>query len=291
MKLRILVLCALFAYALGQTTPTTAPAAPTTTPAAPTTTEATTTGLPPATTTAIPVPHYPPHGKATTWFVGDDKNKKYCVLVKGAMEFAIYYQHDVTDEWDIAYVNVSENAVVSNATNCTTGDNDIQEFTLIWDTYEMTFTFKNSKSDGYNLTAIQLDFEYSDPPFNTPKLTGRGSTSNLDIDKSYELRVTADSYKCMEDIYVNLTSHNISTPNVQTLTDSIRLIDFQFIAFKDNRTATDDFGYATECDADFSNSDIVPIAVGCALAALVVIVLIAYLIGRKRSRQKGYQSV
>ncbi|KAH8009904.1 hypothetical protein HPB51_021702 [Rhipicephalus microplus] len=47
---------------------------------------------------------------------------------------------------------------------------------------------------------------------------------------------------------------------------------------------------AVECSAgDISN--IVPIAVGSALAALVIIVLIAYLIGRSKSRQKGYQSV
>jgi hypothetical protein len=35
---------------------------------------------------------------------------------------------------------------------------------------------------------------------------------------------------------------------------------------------------------------VVPIAVGAALAALVVVVLILYLIGR-RKHQKGYQSV
>jgi len=38
------------------------------------------------------------------------------------------------------------------------------------------------------------------------------------------------------------------------------------------------------------DSDIVPIAVGCALAGLVVIVLIAYIIGRRRTH-RGYQQV
>jgi lysosomal-associated membrane protein 1/2 len=38
-------------------------------------------------------------------------------------------------------------------------------------------------------------------------------------------------------------------------------------------------------------TDIVPIAVGASLAGLVVVVLIAYLIGRRRSRARGYQSV
>lgn len=46
---------------------------------------------------------------------------------------------------------------------------------------------------------------------------------------------------------------------------------------------------AVHCTAD-NTSDVVPIAVGCALAGLVVIVLIAYLVGR-RKRSGAYQSV
>jgi len=38
------------------------------------------------------------------------------------------------------------------------------------------------------------------------------------------------------------------------------------------------------------NNDIVPIAVGCALAGLVLIVLIAYVIGRRKSHS-GYEKV
>lgn len=44
-------------------------------------------------------------------------------------------------------------------------------------------------------------------------------------------------------------------------------------------------------DCKLDTPDIVPIAVGCALAALVIIVLIAYLIGRKRSQARGYLSM
>lgn len=44
-----------------------------------------------------------------------------------------------------------------------------------------------------------------------------------------------------------------------------------------------------ECQLD-ENSMLIPIAVGGALAGLVLIVLIAYLIGRKRSHA-GYQTI
>ena len=51
-----------------------------------------------------------------------------------------------------------------------------------------------------------------------------------------------------------------------------------------------DFGVALDC-ASSETPDVVPIAVGCALAALVIIVLIAYLIGRRRSQARGYLSM
>eukprot|EP00088_Acartia_fossae_P020455 TRINITY_DN22040_c0_g1_i1.p1 TRINITY_DN22040_c0_g1~~TRINITY_DN22040_c0_g1_i1.p1 ORF type:complete len:274 (-),score=60.01 TRINITY_DN22040_c0_g1_i1:581-1402(-) len=47
----------------------------------------------------------------------------------------------------------------------------------------------------------------------------------------------------------------------------------------------------TPLDCDFRPSDVVPIVVGCALAGTVLIVLIAYLVGRRRNRARGYQSV
>lgn len=52
---------------------------------------------------------------------------------------------------------------------------------------------------------------------------------------------------------------------------------------------SDSFSTARDCDAPIT-PDIVPIAVGIALAALVVVVLIAYLVARRRSQQQGYLS-
>jgi len=46
-----------------------------------------------------------------------------------------------------------------------------------------------------------------------------------------------------------------------------------------------------QCKADMRTSDLVPIIVGACLAGLVIIVLIAYLIGRARAKRQGYASV
>ena len=49
--------------------------------------------------------------------------------------------------------------------------------------------------------------------------------------------------------------------------------------------------FQTPLDCTYVPNDIVPIAVGVALAVLVIVVLIAYMVGRRRNRQNGYQSV
>ena len=47
----------------------------------------------------------------------------------------------------------------------------------------------------------------------------------------------------------------------------------------------------TSCHIDDDVNDMIPIAVGAALLALVAIVLVAYFVGRRRSRRLAYQSV
>ncbi|XP_055339380.1 mucin-2-like [Paramacrobiotus metropolitanus] len=68
----------------------------------------------------------------------------------------------------------------------------------------------------------------------------------------------------------------------------VELAQVKVQAFMVNGT----LGSEQECAADGGDtSEIVPIAVGCALAALVIIVLIAYVIGRRRNRARGYESM
>ena len=49
--------------------------------------------------------------------------------------------------------------------------------------------------------------------------------------------------------------------------------------------------FQTFLDCSARPSDVVPIIVGCALAGTVLLVLVAYLVGRRRNRAAGYQSV
>lgn len=65
--------------------------------------------------------------------------------------------------------------------------------------------------------------------------------------------------------------------------------NMKFEAFRTSKSASF-VGSQLECVSDY-HSDVVIIAIGCALALLVVIILVAYLIARRRNRQRGYQSV
>ncbi|XP_055282717.1 lysosome-associated membrane glycoprotein 1 isoform X2 [Moschus berezovskii] len=90
------------------------------------------------------------------------------------------------------------------------------------------------------------------------------------------LQATAgNSYKCNSEQRLQVTS-----------TFSLNVFRVWVQAF---RVDGDKFGPVEECQLD-ENSMLIPIAVGGALAGLVLIVLIAYLIGRKRSHA-GYQTI
>lgn len=92
------------------------------------------------------------------------------------------------------------------------------------------------------------------------------------------------SYHCGRSQTLNLTgSTSLDTVGHVVLTQ-VQLESFR------GKKSNDQYSTAKDCDA-IDTPDIVPIAVGCALAALVVIVLIAYLVGRRRAQARGYLSM
>jgi len=94
------------------------------------------------------------------------------------------------------------------------------------------------------------------------------------------------SYRCNTKTIIK----GFNTTGDLTVT-SIDLENLRIQPFADDSKEFNDFGVEKVCSADIEkNSNLIPIIVGACLAVLVVIVLVAYLIGRRRSRN-GYQSV
>ena len=92
------------------------------------------------------------------------------------------------------------------------------------------------------------------------------------------------SYHCNRPQMLNVTESIVLENDTATAQGVVTMSKVQWQAFHDR----DSEGYdlAKDCDA-IDTPDIVPIAVGCALAGLVVIVLLGYLVGRRRSQNRG----
>ncbi|XP_023340063.1 lysosome-associated membrane glycoprotein 1 [Eurytemora carolleeae] len=103
------------------------------------------------------------------------------------------------------------------------------------------------------------------------------------------------SYLCLDVGNVEMKSAmKDSTEPIHTSGDELLPVTFtaknvQLDAFRSTDVEPDQL--QTPLDCSFRPSDVVPIVVGCALAGTVLLVLIAYLVGRRRNRARGYQSV
>lgn len=84
------------------------------------------------------------------------------------------------------------------------------------------------------------------------------------------------SYHCNRQTQLNATNGFLTVAKVQ------------FEAFKKDNTQK--FSAAKDCDSNIT-PDIVPIAVGISLIALIVVVLVAYAVGRRRQQARGYLNI
>lgn len=91
------------------------------------------------------------------------------------------------------------------------------------------------------------------------------------------------SYHCNRQQVLNATEV-VDGDEEQKQVVQILLSKTQWQAFRERDA--EGYDLAKDCDA-IDTPDIVPIAVGCALAGLVVIVLLGYLVGRRRSLNRG----
>lgn len=192
-------------------------------------------------------------------------------------------------------------AIPSNATSngtCLTLDGEHQAITLNWPSnpestrinhFTLVFHKNESKSENDGSSKDQYDvaemaLTVHPDPVNFPDTLSNQVIEARIGNAAFHPTNLNNTYTCRSEEEVHLNETTGPRPVVA------RLRNVQMEAF---RHKTDDsFSTASYCSADGPlTSDIVPIAVGCALAALVVIVLIAYLIGRRRARQRGYQSV
>lgn len=197
-----------------------------------------------------------------------------CAMIVGKLTLMIPYPTNKTKK--TATVNVPDNVKTSG--KCVNANKTDILMATFGDGWELDFVFKG---DGDNIwwehLNVTVQYDESLFPDIMKNMSGTNQTFSTNFTKAFKAKKDG-SYLC----------------NSATTTDlgnglQLKTSDLQYTALQKNVTSFSDKNIA-ECSADAKTSSIVPIAVGAALAGLVVIVLIAYLIGRRRNR-KGYESV
>jgi len=193
------------------------------------------------------------------------------------MNFTVPYKSNKTAMK--AVLVLPDNAVVSGS--CFGIDKTNANVKLSWDKGLATFTlgFTMMKDGSWDTSLMNYNFSTEIKPFANPdeKLITGGLKKSTDL-KMYHA-TKGHSYQCarLEDV---------------TLDNDV-VVTFADLQMQPLKLTGGKFADADVCPKktdDNSTSSIVPIAVGCALAGLIVIVLIAYLVGRRRGN-RGYQQV
>jgi len=255
------------------TTPSTTTASTTTEKPTTSTTEATTT-VPPTTPTPRPEPPVPEYKK---WSWPADPNKT-CVIIQLAVQLNFTYK-TVDDKASNVLFNVPVNETKAVDGSCV---KDGQSITVEWaKSSYMTLTFKdNDTTSQFWLSEIDLSINVTGPEFSDAKANQIIHLHHINDDFATPL---AMSYHCNKFQVIGFTNSTDS----KTIVANATISHVQLEAYKQKG---DQFSTARDCEA-IDTPDIVPIAVGCALAGLVVVVLIAYLVGRRRAQVRGYLSM
>lgn len=245
-----------------------------------TSTTTTTTTAKPSSTTPAPAPPAPKEASVNSYNVTDPATNNTCIMVTAAIQ--LKYSYVTTDNRTLVGLLPLDNETMvdHDRSSCGTGhgENQTQTLALRFNrNYTLTLVFVK------NATVYLGDVStlFTEDPHNFPNSSHQ--YVNVTV-RNHTLAMYSvpegRSYHCAVDqpLYIGAGL-------------TLDVMSVQLQAFINSTTQKPgQFGAAVECAAgDISN--IVPIAVGAALAALVIIVLIAYLIGRSKSRQKGYQSV
>lgn len=216
-----------------------------------------------STTTAAPAPTPPGTPERGDYSVRN-ANGTACLLAQMGLQLNVSYFSRAQNKTIQDLVNLAPNQTVpSGSCEASTATLTLtQEQTT---TLSFTFTL-NTTSNKYHLSALSLLANWSD-------MTAPLSASNGSL--NYLRSTLGRSYMC------NTEQTLLVAPVFSLNTYRLQVQPFQ--------VTTNQFATAEECQMD-QDQMLIPIIVGAALAGLVLIVLIAYLIGRKRSHA-GYQTI
>lgn len=254
--------------------------------------EPTTTSKPEPPTTQTPndpIPKKPVHNHLE--ILDPDNKKALCFMADLDLSFEVRYNNS-DDDLQKQTVNVPEiqnkSSVVILMPGCSKNSTLKVPFAWFWDSAEwnVTLTFK-AGNETYNLSGVEAHFP-NDPNFFPSIKTDRAVLSFYN-DSVVDAPVTlGHAYKC------NSVEYIIVQPSLTMVVSNLKFQAFSFPVFSTSSTSGGG-EYSMELDVcleDKPESKLIPIIVGCVLAGLIVLVLIAYIIASRRYKTyTGYETL
>ncbi|XP_077946362.1 lysosome-associated membrane glycoprotein 1b isoform X1 [Gasterosteus aculeatus] len=221
------------------------------------------TVAPPTTAQTTAAPHKDPGRPEKGNYVVASSNGTACLLASMGLQLNVTFNSQNKTVQEV--LNLRPN--VTKASGSCESDRASLLLSSEAEKINLTFIFTlNATSKKYHLSEVSLSADL-------PDMKERFSATNRSLDS---LRGTFGfSYMCHEEQTLTV-AQNFSINTFQLQVQPFGL-------------SGDQFGAAEECQLD-EDDMLIPIVVGAALAGLVLIVLLAYLIGRKRSHA-GYQTI
>lgn len=213
-------------------------------------------------TTTAPSPVPPPAPERGNYTL-TGRNGTACLLALMGLQLNITHRSRSLNQMVSEVVNLQPNRTTASGSCGVT----VATLVLTEDLTNLTFTFAlNSTTQKFYLSAVSVSAFW-------PDMTDRFSEGNVSLDL---LQCSVGrSYMCSAEQTLSIV------PSFSINTFRLQLQPFNVTAGR--------FSAVEQCRMDQENM-LIPIIVGVALAGLVLIVLIAYLIGRKRTHA-GYQTI
>lgn len=177
-------------------------------------------------------------------------------------------------------IPVNHTKVDETSSSCAS---DIDKLVVSWgagNSFEVIFE-NGTRTDSYDLKSILLALNKTDIGIND-------SDDNNTVKIAYSREVNSTFFETPSNFSFHCTQkQTLNSTNMEGSTISLSKVQFE--AFKLDKKNT--FSLAKDCESNHFKPEIVPIAVGLSLIALIIIVLVAYIVGRRRQQARGYLNI
>ncbi|XP_052058278.1 LAMP family protein lmp-1-like [Mytilus californianus] len=215
-----------------------------------------------------PIQSYSAHGENGT-----------CVLIQCGIQFEIHY-NTTNQKQSSKVIGVPERVTFDGGCNQPNNTQSLQ--IQFYDNWDLLLTFSQFDDRGrikFYLSDIDLTANLSKELF--PDIDNPIFRKNIKTNfaKDTITASTEGSYRCTKEAAFLLKDGTVMST-----------FNLQYAAFQKNITVFSDSGIS-ECSSDVETSSVIPIAVGSALGGLIVIVLVAYAIGRRCKEKGDYDTI